>query len=66
MEQIQFSLVKNLKIGRPGHSLPPTPLRPMISHFCPIAHPPESGRRVCIPPLLIRLNSLNIRNKILR
>ena len=40
MAQIQFSLKKNLKIGRSKHSLHhplPTPLRPITSHFC-LAH----------------------------
>ena len=31
--QIQFSLIKKIKIGRPEHSLTPHPLRPIASHF---------------------------------
>ena len=33
MAQIQFSLIKKIKIGRPEHSLTPAPLRPITSHF---------------------------------
>ena len=32
--QIQFSLIKEIKIGRPEHLLTPTPLRQITSHFC--------------------------------
>ena len=34
MPQIQFSLIKKIKIGHPEHSLTPTPLRLITSHFC--------------------------------
>ena len=34
MAEIQFSLIKKLKIGRPEHLIAPTPLRPITSHFC--------------------------------
>ena len=36
MAQIQFSLIKEIKIGRPEHSLTPHPLRSITitSHFC--------------------------------
>ena len=55
--QIQLPLIKKIKIGRPEHSLtppPPTPLRPITSHFClkppsPSPHP-QGGRRMCITP----------------
>ena len=33
MPQIQSSLIKKIKIGRPEHSLNPHPLRPITSHF---------------------------------
>ena len=33
MAQIQFSLIKKIKTGRPEHLLPSTPLRPITSHF---------------------------------
>ena len=45
MAQIQFSLIKKVKTGRPEHSLPPTSLRPKASHICIISSiPPQSGR----------------------
>ena len=48
MAQIQFSLIKKVKTGRPEHSLPPTSLRPVVSHFCIIPPvPPQSGRKMC-------------------
>ena len=34
MKQIQLSLIKKIKIRRPGHSLRPNPLRPITFHFC--------------------------------
>ena len=33
MVQIQSSLIKQIKIGRPEHWLIPHPLRPVTSHF---------------------------------
>ena len=45
---------KKIKIERPEHSLPPTPLRP-ISHFClnpPPLPPPKIGRYMCITPYI--------------
>ena len=51
MAQIQFSLIKKIKIGHPEHSLTPTPLRPITSHFCVTPPPtPQSGRHMCITP----------------
>ena len=52
MAQIQFSLIKKIKIGRPEQWLTPTSLRPIASHFCltlpsPL-HPSQSGRHMCI------------------
>ena len=39
------------KIGRPEHSLPPTPLRPITSHFCLIPSPPPLKVDImCITP----------------
>ena len=53
MAQIQFSLVKKIKIRRPEHLLYPTPLRPMSSYFClTLPQPPKSGRHMCITPNL--------------
>ena len=55
MVQIQFFLIKK-KIGRPEHSLPSTPQRPITSQFCltpsPSPHPPnlQSRRQMCIAP----------------
>ena len=45
MVDIQFSLIKKMKVGRPEHSLTP-------SHFCltPHSHPSQSGRRMCVTP----------------
>ena len=39
---------KKIKIGRPEHSLTPTPLRPITSHFYLKPPPPQSGRHMCI------------------
>ena len=49
MAQIQFSLIKEIKIKRPEHSLTPQPIRPITSRFTIIHHsPPQSGRHMCI------------------
>ena len=56
MAQIQFSLVKKIKIRLPEHSLTPHPLCPITSNFCltPTPHqPPQSGRHICITPNLL-------------
>ena len=51
MTQIQFSLIKRIKIGRPEHSLIPHPLRPKTSRFyLPPPPPPQSERHMCITP----------------
>ena len=43
-----FSLIKQIKIGRPEHSLP-RPLRLITPHFCLTPHsPPEKGQHTCI------------------
>ena len=43
MVQIQFSLIKKIKIGRPEHLLTPHPLRPITFHFYfTPAHAPSS------------------------
>ena len=41
MGQIQFSLIKKIKIGGAEHSLPPPPqsLRPITPHFYITHHP---------------------------
>ena len=55
MPQIQFSLIKKIKIRRPEHSLNPHPLRPITSHFClsptPIAIPLKV-EVICVSPLI--------------
>ena len=59
MVEIQYSLIKKIKIGRPEHSLTPYPLRPITSHFCltpstsphPL-HPLQSGCHMCLTPNL--------------
>ena len=51
--QIQFSLIKKIKTGRPKHSLTPHPLRSITSHFAlapPSPPVPQSGRHMCITP----------------
>ena len=35
---------KKVKIGRPQHSLTPTPLRPITSHFSLTPHPPPPSK----------------------
>ena len=50
MVQIQFSLMKKIKIGRPEQSLTPQPLRLITSHFRLTPFMPQSGRHVCITP----------------
>ena len=53
MAQIQFFLIKKVKIGRPERSLTPTPsLHPITSHFCfiPPPSPPQSGLHMSITP----------------
>ena len=51
MKQIQFSLIKQIKIGRPAHFLcpHPHPLRPVTSHFL-LPPFPKTGRHMCITP----------------
>ena len=48
MAQIQFSLIKKIKIGRPEQSLTPTLLRPVTFHFYLRPYPPQGGYRRCI------------------
>ena len=56
MAQIQFSLIKRIKIGCPEHSLPLTTLRPIISHFCLNPTPPHPSPLkvdvICVSPLM--------------
>ena len=40
MAKIQISLIKQIRIGRPEHSLNLHPLRPIISYFYLTPHPP--------------------------
>ena len=54
MAQIQFSLIKKIKIGCPEHSLPLTLLRPITSHFCLALHL-QSGRHMCITSKIITI-----------
>ena len=51
MTQIQFSLIKRIKIGRPEHSLPSPPTFANISFWpyrSPTPYPLQSGRHMCI------------------
>ena len=50
MAQIQFSLIKKIKIGRPEHSLTPHPVRPITSHFS-LPQPPHKVDVICVSPL---------------
>ena len=52
MAQIQFSLIKKIKIGYPEHSLtPPPPTSDNISFLTyPPPHSPQIGRHMCINP----------------
>ena len=54
MVQILFSLIKEIKIGRPEHLLPSNLLRSIVSHIC-LTPPPQSsltqiGRHICMTP----------------
>ena len=49
MAQIQFSLIKKKKIGRPEHLVTPTLLHLTTSYFC-FTPLPQSGRHKCITP----------------
>ena len=54
MTQIQFSLMKKIKIGLTEHLLTPHPLRPMTSNFSLIPHPnPLTVGVICISPLIV-------------
>ena len=59
--QTKFSLIKKLKIGRPEHSLTPTPLRPITSHFCLNPPPPLKVDVICVSPLNYLLLYASIR-----
>ena len=60
MAQIQFSLIKKMKIRRPEHLLYPTNLRPISSNFClTLPQPPKSGRHMCITPNLAWMKVTN-------
>ena len=54
MVQIQFSLIKKIKAGRPEHSLSTHPLSPITSYFCHTSQlpptSPQSGCHVCMTP----------------
>ena len=54
MAQIQFSLIRKIKIGRPEHSLTPQlPTSHNISFFVLTLYPlptPQNGRHMCITP----------------
>ena len=56
MTQIQFSLIKKIKIGRLEHSLSPNPLRPIVSHFCLTLPHPQSGRHMFIAPRVEKMS----------
>ena len=64
MAQIQFSLIKKKKIGRPEHSLPPPPPTFDSISFLPYPHPLQSGHHMCITPyvkgsLVLYINPVN-------
>ena len=51
MAQIQFPLIKKIKIRRPEHSLIPNPTKSDILIFAlPPLPPLQSGRHMCIAP----------------
>ena len=52
----QFSLLKkNIKVGRPEHSLTPYPLRPITSHVCLTPLSPSKWMSYVYHPLLLLL-----------
>ena len=72
MAQIQFSLIKKIKIGCPEHSLTPYPQCLITSHFCLTPHPPpphhththmpQSGRHMCMTPNMLTKKILILKN----
>ena len=50
MMQIQFSLIKKIKVGLPEHSLISHLLRPITSHFC-LTPQPLKMDVIYVPPL---------------
>ena len=61
MAQIQFSLIKKIKIGHPEHSLTPHPSTSDNISFLPYPPPPLSPLKVdviCVSPLRVRGNSM--------
>ena len=52
MAQIQFSLIKIIKIACSEHLLPPTPLRPITSHF--LSYPHLKVGVICVSPLKMK------------
>ena len=53
MAQIQFSLIKKIKIGRPEHSLTHHPLRPITSNFSLTPLSPLKVDVMCVSSLSI-------------
>ena len=60
MAQIQLSLIKKIEIGRPEHSLPPTPLHPFLSHFCFMPPPPFKVDVISVSPPKVIKNTCRI------
>ena len=59
---------KEIKIGRPEHSLTSNSLRAITSHFCltpnPNPLPPQTGRHMCIIPKYVKLLGIHIDHKL--
>ena len=55
MAQLEFSLIKKIKIECPENSLIPHSLRLITSDFClsPTPPNPQNGRHMCMTPYLI-------------
>ena len=58
MLEIQFSLIRKIKVGRPEHSLTPHSLLPITSHFC-LAPTPLKVNVIYVSPLTPWFNSYN-------
>ena len=58
MAQIQFSLIKKIKIGRPEHLQMPHPLYLITSHFCLTPTFSQSGRHMWITTPYFRKHKL--------
>ena len=65
MVEIQYSLIKKIKIGRPEHSLTPYPLRPITSHFPPTPSTPFKVDVICVSPLILHTLQWNLKTRFL-